>query len=55
MKAFTEDPKPDKGLSNQDKISLPEPENTAGNHDAEATEFLDEDLRMTEQPFERPE
>jgi len=48
---FTIDPKADKGLSDQDKNALPEPENKEDEHAAEATEFADDDLRMVEQPF----
>ena len=51
MKMFTMDPKADKGLADQDKNVLPEPENKEGEHAAEATEFMDDDLRMVEQPF----
>ena len=53
MKMLTTDPKADKGLADQDKNVLPEPENNEGEHAAEATEFVDDDLRMVEQPFEK--
>ncbi len=55
MNQLNNDPRPDKSVTDQEKNVLPDPENVLGNQAAEATEFLDEDLRMNDQPFENPE